>query len=129
MPFETETQPATESQLEATQSEINALQAQVDQACLRLRQLTIRQADELRQAKTQIAKETLQVYTEGEAAKLLRISESGLRKLRNERDLPHFRAGDRVLYANTHLLEIVERLSVRGLDLVESLQPRRINAA
>ncbi len=115
----------TESQLEATNSELYSLQAQLEGVALRLRQLTIQAADELRQAKLQIARETLQVYTEGEAAKLLKVSESMLRRLRGEKDLPHMRMGDRVLYANTHLLEIVERLSIRPLELIERLGPQR----
>jgi hypothetical protein len=53
----------------------------------------------------------LVVYTEPEAAEVLRMSQDTLARLRAELDLPHFRAGMLVRYTNSHLAEITEILS------------------
>jgi hypothetical protein len=56
------------------------------------------------------------VYTEPEAAEVLRMSQDTLARLRESEGLPHFRAGALVRYTNRHVAEITEMLSkpVRG---------------
>jgi hypothetical protein len=55
----------------------------------------------------------LEVFTETEAAKVLRMSAATLARLRESEHLPHFRAGMLVRYTNRHLAEITELLAAR----------------
>jgi hypothetical protein len=72
-------------------------------------------ADEVRQLRHEAANYNLTVYTEAEAAEILKIGEGTLRRLRTDSKVswPCFRPGDLVRYTNLHLIMITEILGNR----------------
>lgn len=72
------------------------------------------QADEEnRRLRDEAEKTNLVVYTEPEAAEVLRVSQDTLARKREELGLPHFRAGTLVRYTDKQVAEIAELLTVR----------------
>jgi hypothetical protein len=60
------------------------------------------------------AKAVLEIYTEEEAAKMLRIERTHLADMRRRFDLPHCSFGNRPRYTKVHLLEICELLEMNS---------------
>lgn len=103
----------TDQDLQAFLEELTVLQQDFDVKCARLRRLGLAAQDELRRLRDEAEDVNLKVYTEPEAAEVLRMSQDTLARLRESEGLPHFRAGMLVRYTNKHLAEITELLAVR----------------
>ncbi len=63
-----------------------------------------------------VTAETQPIYTEKEAADLLRLSAINLRRIRTRGEIPHYRFGKRVLYSACHL-EDFKRQHERNVQL------------
>jgi hypothetical protein len=104
----------TDEELQSFLEELTALQQDFDAKCARLRSIGLAAQDELRRLRDEAQDVHLKVYTEPEAAEVLRLSSASLARLRESEGLPHFRAGTLVRYTNKHLAEITELLVRRG---------------
>jgi hypothetical protein len=60
------------------------------------------------------AQEVLEIYTEEEAARMLRIEKTHLADMRRRLDLPHCSFGNRPRYTKVQLLEICETLELNS---------------
>ena len=60
------------------------------------------------------ANEVLEIYTEDEAAKMLRVEKTHLADMRRRFDLPHCSFGNKPRYTKTQLLEICETLEMNA---------------
>ena len=60
------------------------------------------------------AQDDLEIYTEEEAAKMLRIERNHLADMRRRLDLPHCSFGNRPRYTKVQLLEICKSLAINS---------------
>ena len=102
-----------ERQVEAATVEFDdAIQA-AEAAVSRLQRLRNRLASEIENLRSE--REQLEIYTEEEAAEILKIERPQLlADLRRRHDLPHFLAGREPRYTKEHLAEICRRLEVNS---------------
>jgi len=96
------------------QRRLLAAQSELEQTFTQLRFALMQAQEEVKAQRDEAEKARLENYTELEAAAILKISESTLRRLRTGMpDFPHWRAGDCVRYTNFDLIEITEVLRTR----------------
>jgi uncharacterized protein YigA (DUF484 family) len=101
------------NKIESAQATLLEIQANVERELARARYALIEAADENRRLRQEALRVNLVIYTEKEAADVLKVSEGTLRRKRTSLNLPHMRVGSMVRYSNLHLIEIVELLSRR----------------
>lgn len=99
-----------EKLIDQARDELAGAREQIELAVTRALQMIGRVEEENRRLRREALNHSLKVFTEVEAAQELRISATTLRTLRAEKRLPHFRAGDRVLYTQEHLVRITQLL-------------------
>jgi hypothetical protein len=105
------TKGTVEPLIEATQERLLELQSEIELTLSRARALLFQAGEEIRQLRTQVEKDNLKVYTEEEAAAVLKIGKTTLRHLRTATPgFPCWRVGSTVRYANFHLMRIIESL-------------------
>lgn len=97
-----------------TSVELLEKQKEFEDLFSRLRFLLARAGNDVRAAQLQAERETLEVFTEKEASKKLRISQATLSRLRIKLHLPHVPIGAQIMYTNKHLVQIVEILEKKN---------------
>jgi hypothetical protein len=105
---------STDGKIGDAQARLLAAQSELEQTFTQLRFLLMQAAEEIKAQREQASNTRLENFTEAEAAEVLRISETTLRRLRQaDPNFPHWRAGDLVRYTNFDLIEITEILRTR----------------
>jgi excisionase family DNA binding protein len=93
-------------------AELFDLESQLAQKMARARVLFAKGEDLTAHAEAEIRRRDFKVYTEDEAAELLKVSKDTLQRLRQRHALPHTQAGSLIRYTDEQLAraaEILER--------------------
>lgn len=104
--------------IDEARDELTGARECVELAVSRALHILGRVEEEQRRLRREAMQQELKVYTEAEAAKLLKLGHTTLRELRASRGLPHCRAGDRVIYT-AEQLERITRMLERPVTLKE----------
>lgn len=98
--------------MEAIKERLFELEQELSRVCSQLR-FELSRAEEEKARLIREAEEVSQkltIYTEQEAAQVLRMSQDTLARLRKDKSLPHMREGMLIRYSAQHLHRIVEIL-------------------
>lgn len=97
--------------IEAAQLSLRELQTDLEIKIADARLLLARAADELRCARSEAAKSSLEYFTEREFADRLKVSEGTVQRLRLDGGLPYVRLRGCVRYTSEHLALAAERFA------------------
>lgn len=96
--------------IEQITERFSELEQELARVCSQLRYQLTRAEEENDRLRREAESAALVIYTEEEAAGLLRMSLDTLQRLRKKKRLPHLRSGMLVRYSAPHLKRIVEIL-------------------
>lgn len=99
-----------EQVIDTAREELLGAREQVDAALAGAFRTLDRLEEENRRLRRESIERSLQVYTEQEAADVLKVGYSTLRRHRTELNLPHFRLAEHVRYTQEHLVRIAQIL-------------------